>query len=134
MFFVVLIRTVVPAGMVAAEEESAIPQASSDRTRVFIRLSGLIGREHVRLCDGFSNHRIIGNDYGCSWLKFISELVSELGTKMQSRCQGIGVHAPALTRYPHPARLFVRRGEPARLSSGSLQHGENMVAEFVTAH
>src|SRR4051812_44497947 len=39
----------------------------------------LIGREHVRLCDGFSNHRIIGNDYGCSWLKFISELVSELG-------------------------------------------------------
>src|SRR5205814_6748068 len=78
------------------------------------------------------HYGIIRDDHSCSRLKFISELVSEIGTKAQSRRQRLGIDRAPFVGHPHPSRLFVFRGESARLSSGSFEHREYVVTETIT--
>src|SRR5207244_5808940 len=78
------------------------------------------------------HYGIIRDDHSCSRLKFISKLVSEVRTKAQSRRQSLGIDRAPFVGHPHPSRLFVFRGESARLSSGSFEHREYVVTETIT--
>src|SRR5207237_10865255 len=68
------------------------------------------------------HYGIIRDDHSCSRLKFISELVSEIGTKAQSRRQSLGIDRAPFVGHPHPSRLFVVRGEWARRCSSCSGH------------
>src|SRR5438552_2353727 len=92
-----------------------------------------IDREVSRISSWLPDHRIISDDNGCARFHFISELVREIGTEAQSRGQSLGIHRAPFAGHPHPSRLFVFRGESARLSSSSFEHREYVVTETITA-
>src|SRR2546423_15564551 len=92
-----------------------------------------IDREVSRISGWLPDHRMISDDNGCARFHFISELVSEIGTEAQSRCQSLGIDRAPFAGHPHPSRLFVFGGESARLSSSSFEHREHVVTETITA-
>src|SRR5437868_13384857 len=92
-----------------------------------------IDRKDSRISSWLPDHRIIGDDNGRARFHFISELVSEIGTEAQSRRQSVGIDRAPFAGYPHPSRLFVFRGESARLSSRSLKHGEYVVSKLLAS-
>src|SRR6267378_832859 len=93
----------------------------------------LFGCKHVRLSHRISDRGIIRNDYRRARLEFISELVGEIRTKMQSRCQRVGIHRLAFASYPHPSRLLMFRRELAWLSCGAFEHSEHMVSKLLAS-
>src|SRR5262249_32012899 len=93
----------------------------------------LFGCKHVRLSDRVSDRRIIRNNHCRSGLQFTGELVGEVRTKTQSRCQRVGIHCLAFARYVHPSRLFVFGRKSARFSSRSFEHREHMVSKLLAS-
>src|SRR5215212_2316034 len=75
---------------------------------------------------------MIGDNHSGSRFKVVRELVRKLRTEVHFRCQRVGIHCFAFDGYAHPSSLFTSGSEPARFSSGSFKHRENMVAEKCT--
>src|SRR5689334_5043980 len=90
-----------------------------------------VGGEVSRISNWFPYHRVICDNYRRARLEFISELVSEVGTKPQPGRQSISIDGATFAGHPHPSRLLVIGRESAGFSRRSFQHSEHMVSKLV---